>query len=188
MSSPVINENIKVEFNGAVEAKDIAEVLSGDMPDDTIIKTPKGIEITAGQIREEAKNFKYENSPLAKDVKSKRVEAIEFLTKKDKKKYDFKALLRDCLKGADANIKNDIIRSIYKIKVLNKSFKHLNINSKRIALNNYLSDKLMQHSAEKHEATVDLLSMLKNDNNIIDYSVLLKKVIVAALNRKIKLS
>ena len=39
----------------------------------------------------------------------------------------------------------------------------------------------------KNESTMDLLSMLKNDNNIVDYVVLLKKVIVAAINRKIKL-
>lgn len=177
----------KSDNSKPIEVKDIEDVLKGDMPDDTIIKTPKGIELTAGQIREETRNFKYEDSPLASNVKSKRVEAIEFLTKKDKNKHDFKIVLRDCLKGVDNNLKNEIIRSIYKIKVLNKSFKHLNINSKRIALNNYLSDKFIEHSAMKNESTMDLLSMLKNDKNIIDYVVLLKKVIVVAINRKIKL-
>lgn len=170
-----------------IEVKDIEDVLKGDMPDETLIKTPKGITLTAGQIREETRNFKYTESPLASDVKSKRVEAIEFLTKKDKKKYDFKAMLRDCLKGVDDEVKNNIIRSIYKIKVLNKSFKHLNINSKRIALNNYFSDRLIFHTAKTGEATIDLLSMLKNDNNILDYLVLLKKFLIICVNRKIAL-
>ena len=88
-----------IEKPKSIRVKEISEVLSGDMSDDTIITTPKGIVKTAGQIREEARNFTYENSPLANKVKSKRVEAIEFLTKKDSKRYDFKALLRDCLKG-----------------------------------------------------------------------------------------
>lgn len=170
-----------------IEVKDIEDVLKGDMPDETLIKTPKGITLTAGQIREETRNFKYTESPLASDVKSKRVEAIEFLTKKDNKKYDFKAMLRDCLKGVDDEVKNNIIRSIYKIKVLNKSFKHLNINSKRIALNNYFSDRLIFHTAKTGEATIDLLSMLKNDNNILDYLVLLKKFLIICVNRKIAL-
>lgn len=170
-----------------IEVKDIEDVLKGDMPDETLIRTPKGITLTAGQIREETRNFKYTESPLASDVKSKRVEAIEFLTKKDNKKYDFKAMLRDCLKGVDDEVKNNIIRSIYKIKVLNKSFKHLNINSKRIALNNYFSDRLIFHTAKTGEATIDLLSMLKNDNNILDYLVLLKKFLIICVNRKIAL-
>lgn len=190
MSYPVINEDVKVEFNATeevLEVKDIEDVLKGDMPDETLIRTPKGITLTAGQIREETRNFKYTESPLASDVKSKRVEAIEFLTKKDKKKYDFKAMLRDCLKGVDDEVKNNIIRSIYKIKVLNKSFKHLNINSKRIALNNYFSDRLIFHTAKTGEATIDLLSMLKNDNNILDYLVLLKKFLIICVNRKIAL-
>lgn len=181
---------MKVEFAETKEPiliSDIADVLKSDMADNVEIVTPKGVKLTAGKIREEAKNFKYTESPLASDVKSKRVEAIEFLTKKDNRRYDFKAALRDCLKGVEPTLRNNIIRSIYSIKVLNKSFKHLNVNSKRIALNNYLADKLIIHSAETNQPTSDLLSMLKNDNNIIDYSVLLKKVLIASVNRKIKL-
>ena len=168
-----------------IEVKDISEVLSGDMSDNTIITTPRGVIKTAGQIREEARNFTYENSPLANKVKSKRIEAIEFLTKKDSKRYDFKALLRDCLKGYKHSV--ETIRAIYKIRVLNKEFKHLNANSKRIALNDYLSNKFIEHSAETNESTIDLIALLKNDNNLIDYAVLLKRVLVMAINRKIKL-
>lgn len=168
-----------------IEVKDISEILSSDLPDETLIRTPKGIEITAGQIREEARNFTYENSPLANKVKSKRVEAIEFLTKKDSVRYDFKALLRDCLKGYRHSV--ETVRAIYKIRVLNKEFKHLNANSKRIALNDYLSNKFIEHSAETNESTIDLIALLKNDNNLIDYAVLLKRVLVMAINRNIKL-
>lgn len=174
-----------IEKPKSIRVKEISEVLSGDMSDDTIITTPKGIVKTAGQIREEARNFTYENSPLANKVKSKRVEAIEFLTKKDSKRYDFKALLRDCLKGYKHSV--GTIRAIYKIRVLNKEFKHLNANSKRIALNNYLSNKFIEHSAETNESTIDLIALLKNDNNLIDYAVLLKRVLVMAINRNIKL-
>ena len=174
-----------IEKPKSIRVKEISEVLSGDMSDDTIITTPKGIVKTAGQIREEARNFTYENSPLANKVKSKRVEAVEFLTKKDSKKYDFKALLRDCLKGYKHSV--ETIRAIYKIRVLNKEFKHLNANSKRIALNNYLSNKFIEHSAETNESTIDLIALLKNDNNLIDYAVLLKRVLVMAINRNIKL-
>jgi hypothetical protein len=156
-----------------IEVKDISEILSSDLPDETLIRTPKGIEITAGQVRKEAKDFSFENSPLNSKVKSKRVEAIEFLTKKDSVKYDFKALLRDCLKGYDKSV--ETIRAIYKIRVLNKEFKHLNANSKRIALNDYLSNKFIEHSAETNKSTIDLIALLKNDNNLIDYAVLLKK-------------
>ena len=175
-------ENKKPKY---VEVKDISEVLSGDMSDDTVITTPRGVIKTAGQIREEARNFTYENSPLANKVKSKRIEAIEFLTKKDSKKYDFKALLKDCLKGYKHSV--ETIRAIYKVRVLNKEFKHLNANSKRIALNNYLSNKFIEHSAETGESTIDLIALLKNDNNLIDYAVLLKRVLVMAINRNIKL-
>ncbi len=168
-----------------IEVKDISEVLSGDMPDNTIITTPRGIIKTAGQIREEARNFTYENSPLANKVKSKRIEAIEFLTKKDSKRYDFKALLRDCLKGYKHSV--ETVRAIYKVRVLNKEFKHLNANSKRIALNDYLSNRFIEHSAETNESTIDLIALLKNDNNLIDYAVLLKRVLVMAINRNIKL-
>ena len=168
-----------------IEVKDISEVLSGDMSDNTIITTPRGVVKTAGQIREEARNFTYENSPLANKVKSKRIEAIEFLTKKDSRKYDFKALLRDCLKGYKHSV--ETIRAIYKVRVLNKEFKHLNANSKRIALNDYLSNKFIEHSAETNESTIDLIALLKNDNNLIDYAVLLKRVLVMAINRNIKL-
>ena len=181
----LVEVNWTGEEKAPIQVNEIADVLTSDMPDDTEIITPKGIKITAGQIREEARNFNYANSPLASDVKSKRVQAVEFLTKKDKHRFDFKAMLRDCLKGSDDSV--EIIRSIYRIKVLNKEFKHLNVNSKRIALNNYLSDKFMYHSAEKNEPVLDLLAMLKNDNNIVDYAVLLKRVLVNALNRKIKL-
>ena len=174
-----------IEKPKSIRVKEISEVLSGDMSDDTIITTPKGIVKTAGQIREEARNFTYENSPLANKVKSKRVEAVEFLTKKDSKKYDFKALLRDCLKGYKHSV--ETIRAIYKIRVLNKEFKHLNANSKRIALNNYLSNKFIEHSAETNESTIDLIALLKNDNNLIDYAVLLKRVLVMAINRNIRL-
>lgn len=167
------------------EVKDISEILSSDLPDETLIRTPKGIEITAGQVRKEAKDFSFENSPLNSKVKSKRVEAIEFLTKKDSVKYDFKALLRDCLKGYKHSV--ETIRAIYKIKVLNKEFKHLNANSKRIALNDYLSNKFIEHSAETNKSTIDLIALLKNDNNLIDYAVLLKRVLVMAINRNIKL-
>ena len=175
----------EIEKPKYVEVKDISEVLSGDMPDNTVITTPRGVIKTAGQIREEARNFTYENSPLANKVKSKRIEAIEFLTKKDSKKYDFKALLRDCLKGYERSV--ETIRAIYKVRVLNKEFKHLNANSKRIALNNYLSNKFIEHSAETGESTIDLIALLKNDNNLIDYAVLLKRVLVMAINRNIKL-
>jgi hypothetical protein len=168
-----------------IEVKDISEILSSDLPDETLIRTPKGIEITAGQVRKEAKDFSFENSPLNSKVKSKRVEAIEFLTKKDSVKYDFKALLRDCLKGYDKSV--ETIRAIYKIRVLNKEFKHLNANSKRIALNDYLSNKFIEHSAETNKSTIDLIALLKNDNNLIDYAVLLKRVLVMAINRNIKL-
>ena len=175
----------EIEKPKYIEVKDISEVLSGDMPDNTVITTPRGVIKTAGQIREEARNFTYENSPLANKVKSKRIEAIEFLTKKDSKKYDFKALLRDCLKGYKHSV--ETIRAIYKVRVLNKEFKHLNANSKRIALNNYLSNKFIEHSAETNESTIDLIALLKNDNNLIDYAVLLKRVLVMAINRNIKL-
>ena len=168
-----------------IEAKDISEILSSDLPDDTIITTPRGVVKTAGEIREEARNFTYENSPLANKVKSKRIEAIEFLTKKDSRRYDFKALLRDCLKGYKHSV--ETIRAIYKVRVLNKEFKHLNANSKRIALNDYLSNKFIEHSAETNESTIDLIALLKNDNNLIDYAVLLKRVLVMAINRNIKL-
>ena len=168
-----------------IEVKDISEILSSDLPDETLIRTPKGIEITAGQVRKEAKDFSFENSPLNSKVKSKRVEAIEFLTKKDSVKYDFKALLRDCLKGYKHSV--ETIRAIYKIRVLNKEFKHLNANSKRIALNDYLSNKFIEHSAETNKSTIDLIALLKNDNNLIDYAVLLKRVLVMAINRNIKL-
>lgn len=174
-----------IEQPKPIEVKDISEVLSGDMSDNTIITTPKGVIKTAGQIRKEAKEFSFENSPLNNKVKSKRVEAIEFLTKKDSKKYDFKALLKDCLKGYKHSI--ETIRAIYKIRVLNKEFKHLNANSKRIALNDYLSNKFIEHSAETNESTIDLIALLKNDNNLIDYAVLLKRVLVMAINRNIKL-
>jgi len=174
-----------IEKPKSIRVKEISEVLSGDMSDDTIITTPKGIVKTAGQIREEARNFTYENSPLANKVKSKRVEAIDFLTKKDSKRYDFKALLRDCLKGYKHSV--ETIRAIYKVRVLNKEFKHLNANSKRIALNDYLSNKFIEHSAETNESTIDLIALLKNDNNLIDYAVLLKRVLVMAINRNIKL-
>ena len=174
-----------IEKPKSIRVKEISEVLSGDMSDNTIITTPKGIVKTAGQIREEARNFTYENSPLANKVKSKRVEAVEFLTKKDSKKYDFKALLRDCLKGYKHSV--ETIRAIYKIRVLNKEFKHLNANSKKIALNDYLSNKFIEHSAETNESTIDLIALLKNDNNLIDYAVLLKRVLVMAINRNIKL-
>ena len=177
--------DMEIDESKPIEVKDISEVLSGDMSDDTIITTPKGVVKTAGEIREEARNFTYENSPLANKVKSKRVEAIEFLTKKDSKRYDFKALLRDCLKGYKHSV--ETIRAIYKIRVLNKEFKHLNANSKRIALNNYLSNKFIEHSAETNESTIDLIALLKNDNNLIDYAVLLKRVLVMAINRNIKL-
>lgn len=177
--------DMEIDNSKPVEVKDISEVLSGDMSDDTIITTPRGVVKTAGEIREEARNFTYENSPLANKVKSKRVEAIEFLTKKDSKRYDFKALLRDCLKGYKHSI--ETIRAIYKIRVLNKEFKHLNANSKRIALNDYLSNKFIEHSAETSESTIDLIALLKNDNNLIDYAVLLKRVLVMAINRNIKL-
>lgn len=169
----------------SIRVEEISEVLSGDMSDDTIITTPKGVVKTAGEIRDEARNFTYENSPLANKVKSKRVEAVEFLTKKDSKRYDFKALLRDCLKGYKHSV--ETIRAIYKIRVLNKAFKHLNANSKRIALNDYLSNKFIEHSAETNESTIDLIALLKNDNNLIDYAVLLKRVLVMAINRNIKL-
>ena len=174
-----------IEQPKPIEVKDISEVLSGDMSDNTIITTPKGVVKTAGEIREEARNFTYENSPLANKVKSKRIEAIEFLTKKDSRRYDFKALLRDCLKGYKHSV--ETIRAIYKIRVLNKEFKHLNANSKRIALNDYLSNKFIEHSAETNESTIDLIALLKNDNNLIDYAVLLKRVLVMAINRNIKL-
>ena len=177
--------DIENDNSKAIEVKDISEVLSGDMPDNTVITTPRGVIKTAGQIREEARNFTYENSPLANKVKSKRIEAIEFLTKKDSKKYDFKALLKDCLKGYKHSV--ETIRAIYKVRVLNKEFKHLNANSKRIALNNYLSNKFIEHSAETGESTIDLIALLKNDNNLIDYAVLLKRVLVMAINRNIKL-
>ena len=177
--------DMEIDESKPIEVKDISEVLSGDMSDNTIITTPRGVVKTAGQIREEARNFTYENSPLANKVKSKRVEAIEFLTKKDSKKYDFKALLRDCLKGYKHSV--ETIRAIYKIRVLNKEFKHLNANSKRIALNDYLSNKFIEHSAETNESTIDLIALLKNDNNLIDYAVLLKRVLVMAINRNIKL-
>ena len=174
-----------IEQPKSIRVKEISEVLSGDMSDDTIITTPRGVVKTAGEIREEARNFTYENSPLANKVKSKRIEAIEFLTKKDSKKYDFKALLRDCLKGYKHSV--ETIRAIYKVRVLNKEFKHLNANSKRIALNDYLSNKFIEHSAETNESTIDLIALLKNDNNLIDYAVLLKRVLVMAINRNIKL-
>ena len=182
-----ISELVDTESDNSkpIEVKDISEVLSGDMSDNTVITTPRGIIKTAGQIREEARNFTYENSPLANKVKSKRVEAIEFLTKKDSKRYDFKALLRDCLKGYKHSV--ETIRAIYKVRVLNKEFKHLNANSKRIALNDYLSNKFIEHSAETNESTIDLIALLKNDNNLIDYAVLLKRVLVMAINRNIKL-
>ena len=182
-----ISELVYIESDNSkpIEVKDISEVLSGDMSDNTVITTPRGIIKTAGQIREEARNFTYENSPLANKVKSKRVEAIEFLTKKDSKRYDFKALLRDCLKGYKHSV--ETIRAIYKVRVLNKEFKHLNANSKRIALNDYLSNKFIEHSAETNESTIDLIALLKNDNNLIDYAVLLKRVLVMAINRNIKL-
>ena len=178
---------LDMEINNSkpIEVKDISEVLSGDMSDNTIITTPRGVIKTAGQIREEARNFTYENSPLANKVKSKRIEAIEFLTKKDSRRYDFKALLRDCLKGYKHSV--ETIRAIYKVRVLNKEFKHLNANSKRIALNDYLSNKFIEHSAETSESTIDLIALLKNDNNLIDYAVLLKRVLVMAINRNIKL-
>ena len=177
--------DIENDNSKPIEVKDISEVLSGDMSDNTIITTPRGVVKTAGQIREEARNFTYENSPLANKVKSKRIEAIEFLTKKDSRRYDFKALLRDCLKGYKHSV--ETIRAIYKVRVLNKEFKHLNANSKRIALNDYLSNKFIEHSAETNESTIDLIALLKNDNNLIDYAVLLKRVLVMAINRNIKL-
>ena len=63
----------------------------------------------------------------------------------------------------------------------------MNANSKRITLNDYLSNKFIEHSAETNESTIDLIALLKNDNNLIDYAVLLKRVLVMAINRNIKL-
>lgn len=169
-----------------VAVESLAAALSlNNLPDDRKVITPSGTTVTMGELRNGVKNFDYANSPMATKVVSKRQEAINFISQKDKVKFDFKQMLSKCLEGHKD--KNEIIRSIYKIRVLNKAFKHLNVNAKRIALNNYLNNKLMAHSSATGEETLSILNLLRNDNNILDYSILLKNAFEKAVNQKVKL-
>ena len=54
---PKMKDFIEPTKKYAEEVKDISEVLSGDMSDNTNITTPRGVIKTAGENREEGRNF-----------------------------------------------------------------------------------------------------------------------------------
>lgn len=102
-------------------------------------------------------------------MKSKREYAEEFihLTDNYEKKFNFKTYLNKILEKNRNRVA--FIKKLYSLKLQYKSFKHLNLNTKRIVLNNVLRETILNYSSNTGFAANDILVLLNNSNSIDEY-------------------
>jgi len=102
-------------------------------------------------------------------LKTKKENAIDFMYLSDnyEKRFNFKTYLNKILKNNNHRVA--FIRKLYALKLMNKSFKHLNLNTKRILLNNILRENILMHSSDTGYAATDILVLLNNSNKIEEY-------------------
>lgn len=102
-------------------------------------------------------------------MKSKREYAEEFirLTDNYEKKFNFKTYLNKILEKNRNRVA--FIKKLYSLKLQYKSFKHLNLNTKRIVLNNVLREMILNYSSNTGYAANDILVLLNNSNSIDEY-------------------